>query len=85
MSRDTCELCPELRHRRPLSPKAVSPQMPSGPFHAPAPCTQSTWMAPLLATSQTSVWLGMPNWLEEVSAAPAGAVPAQMGDYRRKK
>src|SRR5437763_7566121 len=48
---------------------------PSGPFQLPAPWTQSTSPAPLLSTTNTSVWLGKPNWFETASPAPEGARP----------
>src|SRR5437667_137947 len=55
---------------------AVPPGViPTGPLHAPAPSDQRTSVAPFLATTKTSVWLGIPNWLDAASAAPAGAVP----------
>src|SRR5436305_680805 len=59
------------------APAGATPvgEMPRGPFQPPPPCTQSTWVAPLLPTTNTSVWLGKPNWLEAASPAPAGATP----------
>ena len=44
-----------------------------GPFQLPAPWTQDTWTEPSLATLNTSVWLGMPNWLEATTASGVGA------------
>ncbi len=38
--------------------------MASGRFHLPAPWTHRTCVAWSLATSKTSVWLRIPNWLE---------------------
>src|SRR5207248_144835 len=46
-----------------------------GPFQLPPPWTQSTWLVPLLSTTNTSVWLGKPNWFETASPAPEGARP----------
>src|SRR5436309_1597260 len=50
--------------------------MPRGPLQWPAPATHETSVAPLLATTNTSVWLPIPNWLETPSAAPGRASPA---------
>src|SRR5436305_1368541 len=49
-------------------------QMAIGPPQLPPPTTHDTWVAPLLPTTNTSVWLGRPNWLEAARPAPAGAV-----------
>src|SRR5258707_1046110 len=49
--------------------------MDSGPLQCAGPWTQSTWIAPLLPTTNTSVWLGTPNCAEAASPAPGGAPP----------
>src|SRR5205807_2811766 len=43
---------------------------PNGPLQGPPPWTQTTWTAPLLPTTKTSVWFGIPNWLEAASREP---------------
>src|SRR5947199_3288679 len=48
------------------------PLIASGPFHGPAPSTQRTSTAPLLATVNTSVWLGTPNCADVTMGAPIG-------------
>src|SRR5205085_2176157 len=47
--------------------------MARGPFHLPAPWTQVTRSAPLVSTTNTSVWLATPNCGEVARCAPAGA------------
>src|SRR5260370_453852 len=47
--------------------------MGSGPPQVAPPFTQDTSMAPLLPTTNKSVWLATPNWGEVASGAPAGA------------
>ncbi len=46
--------------------------MAIGPLQRPAPRTQDTWMAPLLATVNTSVWLGTPYCGEAASRPRRG-------------